>query len=101
MKTLTFRARPRPEHGTADLRLAGADQPRQPNDLTGAHVDGDITDPAVDQRQAYSLEHHRTWLLIDRRVKSIDGTPGHQLHKAGLGHVAGRNRGHRVTIAQD
>ena len=89
------------EDGAADLRLAGADQSRQSNDLTGAHVDGDVTDAAVDQRQGNGLQHDRTGLLIDRRVEGVDGATGHQLDEAGLRDVASRNRGHRVAVAQD
>ena len=35
------------EDGAADLRLAGADEPRQTDDLTGAHVDRDVMDAAA------------------------------------------------------
>src|SRR5215207_2010312 len=87
------------KYGSANLRLAGADRSRQSNDLTCTHVDGDITDTAVDQRQGFGLEHDRTWLLIDRRVQGINRAPGHQLDEAGLGDVASRNRGHRVAVA--
>ncbi len=57
------------------LRLAAADEPRDPGDLAGPRVEVDAGDRAVRGGQVLDIERHRAGRMGDGRKEDVDAPP--------------------------
>ena len=89
-----------PKAGARDLRLAGADQAREADDLAGAHLDGDVRDGPGRQRQILDLEQGLARIEADLGKDLLDHAPGHELQQLRVGDALGVHRIDVAAVAQ-